>query len=530
MAADDEDKLEGAPEGDYVIEGDEPSSGDDAGFEYGADEGSGDETEEAFVGEIQKSGGMKKIVAPALVLVCAAGIGAYILMKPSAPPPPVAPGMQAQPADNSGSQMPDFAAMNMDSELPQPAAIVSEEPAPSPMPEMPADTSLMATPDIPDFGAPPAEGAQTDSPPALADIQESAPPDVAAEDPAPDMPPAAEDTVSAPAEVAPVAEVSDAAPPAAMEEEPPAVAADLPLPEFPQVQEVTADPPVEDLPDVLGAGGQAASQIQGGVAESGVVGRGIPSSSATAQQVAPPAVAAPPGVDTYYDSARNVPSGPMASVGPRKADPVMEPASKFVVAKRTGSEKSEDAMVIAANRALKLGRYEAATEMFDQLYEKNRRDPRILMGRAVAYQNSGRPETALRTYEELLEVDKDNADALVNMLGLLRQQYPEVALRRLLNLFDKHPGNPGVAAQVGLTQADLGHYDDALRYLGIAASIEPQNAQHQFNMGVIADRMGRSADAVRFYEQALELDSVYGGGRTVARDQIYDRLSVLRRR
>ncbi|MBI4031846.1 MAG: tetratricopeptide repeat protein [Proteobacteria bacterium] len=392
----------------------------------------------------------------------------------------------------------------------------------------------MAMPDIPDFGVPSSVETEqpvvSSSPPSvLADVPEAAPP--AADQPAPD-------TVSAPEPAEPAMQVADAAPPEATQDAAPVVPdVEQPSPEFPQVQEpvqeVVAEPPVEDLPDVLGAGGQAASQIQGGGAESGVVGRGgVPSPSSTTpmESIVPPAVAMPSGADIYYDSTKNVPSGPMASIGPRKADPVMEPASKFVVARKTGSEKSEDALVAAANRALKLGRYEAAAEMFDQLYEKNRRDPRVLMGRAVAYQNSGRPETALRSYEELLDVDKDNADALVNMLGLLRQQYPEVALRRLLNLFDKHPGHPGVAAQIGLTQADLGHYDDALRYLGVAASIEPQNAQHQFNMGVVADRMGRSADAVRFYEQALEIDSVYGGGRTVSRDQIYDRLSVLRRR
>jgi tetratricopeptide (TPR) repeat protein len=116
------------------------------------------------------------------------------------------------------------------------------------------------------------------------------------------------------------------------------------------------------------------------------------------------------------------------------------------------------------------------------------------------------------------------------MLGLIRKQYPEVALRRLMDLQDKYPSNPGIAAQIGVTEADLGHPEDALRYLGMASNLEPSNAQHMFNMAVIADRMGKTADAIKYYEQALRIDSVYGKGRTLPRDTVLDRLATLRSR
>ena len=203
---------------------------------------------------------------------------------------------------------------------------------------------------------------------------------------------------------------------------------------------------------------------------------------------------------------------------------------KFIIVNRDQGPQGIDSQIVAANRALKLGQYEAAASMFGTLYAKNPRDPRILMGRAVALQNTGNPELALRTYDQLLNVDHNNTNALVNMLGLLRKQYPEVALRRLTNLYDKYPGNAMIAAQIGVTEADQGQYDDAIKYLGIAASMEPNNAQHQFNMAVIADRAGKREDALKYYEQALETDAVYGESRSVNREQIYDRVSVLRQR
>lgn len=232
--------------------------------------------------------------------------------------------------------------------------------------------------------------------------------------------------------------------------------------------------------------------------------------------------------DRYYDGMTNLPNPALsATVGPRKVDPVLEPASKFVVVEKTRDANDSEALLVSASRALKLGRYDAAVDMFESLYKTNRRDPRVLMGMAVAYQHVGREDSAIKSYEELLDVDQNNADALVNMLGLLRKQYPEVALRRLMNLYSKYPNNAGIAAQIGVTQGGLGETDDALRYLNIASSIEPHNAQHMFNMAVVLDRAGRKSEAITYYQRALETDAVYGGSRSVPRDQIYDRLSAL---
>lgn len=254
-----------------------------------------------------------------------------------------------------------------------------------------------------------------------------------------------------------------------------------------------------------------------------------PVSGTAAAPVNPAATAGPSGPDAYYDAGGASAGADAAmNVGPRKVDPTQEPASKFIVVNKDESAEGIDAQVVAANRALKLGHYDAAADMFDALYEKNPRDPRILMGRAVAYQNSGRSETAMKMYDELLDIDPNNADALVNMLGLLRKQYPEVALRRLINLHDKYPNNATIAAQIGVTEADQDQFDDAIRYLTMAISMEPNNAQHQFNLGVTEDRAGHKDDAVKYYQQALETDAVYGDSRSIPREKIYDRLAALR--
>lgn len=237
---------------------------------------------------------------------------------------------------------------------------------------------------------------------------------------------------------------------------------------------------------------------------------------------------------TYYDANALVPDRDLAAagaVGPRKVDPAVEPGQRFVVVEKGAGASSFESQYVAATRALKLGRYAAAMEMFEKLYKRNHKDPRVLMGLAVAQQGAGFRESAARSYEDLLKIQPNNADAIVNLMGIMRSQYPSVTLKKLGELRGKYPSNPGIPAQMGLVSADLNNNEDAIRYLEIAASMDPQNPSHVYNMAIISDRGGNVAKAIGLYEQALQLDASYGDSASgLPREQIYDRLVVLRRK
>lgn len=232
----------------------------------------------------------------------------------------------------------------------------------------------------------------------------------------------------------------------------------------------------------------------------------------------------------YFDSDTIVPRSSLrSSVGPREVDPKYEPGSSFVVVRKGAGPDSMQAKLVGAQRALKLGRYSSALELYEQLYKKSPRDKNVLMGLAVAQQHSGFTESAIATYEELLAIDPKNTNAMVNMLGLLKTQYPSVAYRKLRDLWEDNSGNPVLAAQLGLTSAAIGNAQDAIRYLGIAATLEPENASHYYNMAVVSDQAGASKDAMELYQKALEVDAAFGASRSIPREQIYDRLANLRR-
>ena len=47
-------------------------------------------------------------------------------------------------------------------------------------------------------------------------------------------------------------------------------------------------------------------------------------------------------------------------------------------------------------------------------------------------------------------------------------------------------------------------------------------------MAVIADKAGDKKQAISYYEKALEIDTINGGGRSIPREVVYERLAQLR--
>lgn len=204
-------------------------------------------------------------------------------------------------------------------------------------------------------------------------------------------------------------------------------------------------------------------------------------------------------------------------------------ASRSVSVQKRANAGDDKAMMASAGRALSMGQYDSAMEIYENLRKDKPDDVRVLMGLAVAQQRYGLDEAAQHTYESVLAINPDNTEATVNMLGLMQNDRPEEAFDKLSSLWAKNPRSPAIAAQLGLISAQLGKTDDAMRYVGIAASLEPHNAGHLYNMAVITDRKGGRGRAIELYERALQVDAVHGAGKSVPRDMIYDRLYYLRR-
>ena len=258
----------------------------------------------------------------------------------------------------------------------------------------------------------------------------------------------------------------------------------------------------------------------------------IPSPEAAARAAQAPAVAAPAAVSAaqgrFYDSSQLIPQSELARGGPRNMDPAMDPASSLVTVKKDGARTVAGANTVAAERAMTLGLYDSAVGLYEMLYVKNKRDPQVLMGYAIALQKVERKEEAIDIYKELIDLRPNNVEAEVNMLGLMAEIYPQVALNRLKTLEDKHGDNAALLAQMAVTYARIENFDLALRYYGMVSAKHPHNANHVYNMAVIADHKGDRDMARDLYERALELDVLHHGAGSLPRNMIFERLAMIR--
>lgn len=295
------------------------------------------------------------------------------------------------------------------------------------------------------------------------------------------------------------------------------------------VDEAEPEVPVQPDSDQLNdAGAGAAASIPAIEEEPIILPEGL------SEEVSLEQAAAEEMPNVFYDADNIVPGSmdskdkPPVSVVPVPVSPTRNPASKIVVVKKDADAGGQGAQLVAAKRAAALGRYESALEIYNSLYVKNSRDPRILSGKATILQKMDRFDDAIATYQELLDISPENLEARINMLGLMTELYPSVAFRNLVDLNKKHPDHVGIIAQMAVASARLGDFESALKYLGMASSMEPHNAGHLFNMAVISDRAGEVDLAVQYYEKALEVDSIYGAGRSIPRTSVFERLAELR--
>lgn len=497
------------------------------------------------VAQDKKGGGIGKFIAPVLVLAIAAGVAGYIVMNPDL----VNRGMSlassvkapSHDGDRENSQI-KLAQADISETLPQPTATqnnaspISPEPAAAPATAADTQTVQSVEPSLaaasPDSSASAQAGAATQTAPAAGsptggDSNASQ----VSQAPSSTSPTDSSQTSNGSNEIKLAQSETPAAPPALSAPEArstPSVADPAKSSSETHQAVVPVESPLAPIPDSDKL--KPVSSGSGRTSEAKAALQAGPQSGVSAVPSASPDRLAGKASDAYYDASAGVPSNKMAAAaGPRKVDPNIEPAQKFVVVSGVRKPTDSESVLISAGRALKLGRYDAALEMYNSLYAKNKRDSRILMGRAVAQQGLGQDDAAIETYQELLNIQPDATDALVNMLGLLKKKDPAIALQRMIDLSKKYPSNAGLSAQIGIAEGEAGNYGEAMRYLGTASVLDPANPLHPFNMAVLADRQGNVQDAIKFYEQALQVNALNSdSGQSIPKESIYDRLAVLR--
>ncbi|MBL8712542.1 MAG: tetratricopeptide repeat protein [Alphaproteobacteria bacterium] len=252
----------------------------------------------------------------------------------------------------------------------------------------------------------------------------------------------------------------------------------------------------------------------------------------TQTAVAAGAAAATPATGAPFDPAaasKTVNRNAMKTVGEILEQPgIVRPLpSGYMTIRKESDAGSIDSRLTKARAALAEGNNSAALELFDDLHKDYPKDKRILMGRAVSLHKMGQKDEALSAYEDVLNRDPKNLDALNNMLGLLKEKDPQLAVEKLQELHDAYPYQGDIAAQLGVAYGSTGQYDQALRYLDLAEGLKPGTSFVLYNKSVLLDKMGRGREAASLYRQILRMAADGDLDQNLPLDSIRRRLAAL---
>ena len=183
-------------------------------------------------------------------------------------------------------------------------------------------------------------------------------------------------------------------------------------------------------------------------------------------------------------------------------DPAFGPGMRLLATAYTSLSRAGDAER-AVKRADRLPGYDPYVDPTFVLLARESRSPTFLLQQAAASDagtNGAWREFMIR---RALELDPENADALQELATLLRvlRRFDE-ALALYRRLEQRVPDDPRTAADIGRCLSGLRRYDEAELVLRRALA-DLDDANTRYDLGLVLDRTGRSAEAMNEYKEAL---------------------------
>jgi len=178
---------------------------------------------------------------------------------------------------------------------------------------------------------------------------------------------------------------------------------------------------------------------------------------------------------------------------------------------RTILEMKGDVLTNLGRRAEALGTYESALALdpsnanVRQKIEEVRVDVPGLLSRALIASASGNYAAALNLFDDILEVDPGNVNALIGKaVAYRRSGKPREAVNCLDLVLNLQPGNVAALLNRGHILEEQGDLDAALETYDKLVSLAPSDEEAWTAQGNVLVKMGRDDDALRAYAEALK--------------------------
>lgn len=176
-------------------------------------------------------------------------------------------------------------------------------------------------------------------------------------------------------------------------------------------------------------------------------------------------------------------------------------------------ELKGDVLTSLGRRPEALAAFEAAQALnpqdanLRQKIEEVRVDVPGLLSRALIASASGNYPQALNLFDDILEVEPSNVNALIGKaVAYRRSGKPNEAVNCLDMVLNYQPTNASALLHRGTLLVEKGDLDGALEAFDKLVTISPQDEEAWAAQGEVLVKMGRDDDALRAYAEALRLN------------------------
>lgn len=190
----------------------------------------------------------------------------------------------------------------------------------------------------------------------------------------------------------------------------------------------------------------------------------------------------------------------------------------------------DDAMAVTlddllrdAGLALSSGHFESADILYRKALVGNETNTDILYAIGLANQKMHNYLVAKEFYRRVLVLDPNHNDAFKNFFRILSLENVSYAKDKLLSIA-KNNERPVVFSELALIYNNEGDLQLALKYAKKALDLAPQDAEYNYNMAVIYDKLKDYETAIFFYNRVLKF---YEGEGVIDRDAIMERIMFL---
>lgn len=137
-------------------------------------------------------------------------------------------------------------------------------------------------------------------------------------------------------------------------------------------------------------------------------------------------------------------------------------------------------------------------------------DTVIIFNAGLAAYNAENYDKAIKYYGEVAELGYNGARTYSLIADSYKHNKDTIgALDALKTGFEKYPEDNGVLTSLIQIYLDMEKTDDAMKYLEMAIAQDPSNTTYYFAQGTLYETLGDEENAIKTYEDALEIDSEF---------------------